>query len=61
MNSSRSIEEEWLMWTITIQGEADRVMYDLLAPMHAPAFAGDCRRALLDLADDFEARLRRAS
>jgi flavorubredoxin len=27
-----------------------------LAPMHAPAFTGDCRRALLDLADDFDRR-----
>lgn len=29
----------------------------MLAPMHAPAFAGDCRRALLDLADDVERRV----
>jgi flavorubredoxin len=28
-----------------------------LAPMHAPAFSGDCRRALLDLADDFDRRI----
>lgn len=28
-----------------------------LAPMHAPAFTGDCRRALLDLADDFDRRI----
>lgn len=30
---------------------------DTLAPMHAPAFTGDCRQALLDLADDFERRI----
>lgn len=29
---------------------------DTLAPMHAPAFTGDCRQALLDLADDFDRR-----
>ncbi len=28
-----------------------------LAPMHAPAFTGDCRQALLDLAGDFERRI----
>jgi flavorubredoxin len=28
-----------------------------LAPMHAPAFTGDCRAALLDLADDFDRRV----
>ncbi|MEA3054582.1 MAG: hypothetical protein QOD30_14 [Actinomycetota bacterium] len=28
-----------------------------LALMHGPAYAGDCRRALLDLADAYEARL----
>ena len=28
-----------------------------LALMHGPAFAGDCRQALLDLADAYEARL----
>jgi flavorubredoxin len=28
-----------------------------LALMHGPAFAGDCRRALLDLADAYEARM----
>ena len=27
-----------------------------LALMHGPAFAGDCRQALLDLADAYEAR-----
>lgn len=30
---------------------------DTLAPMHASAFTGDCRRALLDLADDFDGRV----
>jgi flavorubredoxin len=30
---------------------------ETLAPMHAPAFTGDCRRALLDLAADFDRRL----
>lgn len=30
---------------------------DTLAPMHASAFTGDCRRALLDLAEDFERRI----
>lgn len=30
---------------------------DTLAPMHAPAFTGDCRRALMDLADDFDRRI----
>lgn len=28
-----------------------------LAPMHAPAFSGDCRQALLDLADDLDRRV----
>jgi flavorubredoxin len=28
-----------------------------LAPMHAPAYTGDCRQALLDLAGDFERRI----
>ena len=28
-----------------------------LAPMHGPAFTGDCRTALLDLADDFDKRI----
>jgi hypothetical protein len=27
---------------------------DALASMHGPAFTGDCRAALLDLADDFD-------
>jgi flavorubredoxin len=39
-----------------------RAMADLeprtLALMHGPAFAGDCRQALLDLADAYEARFR---
>ena len=30
---------------------------DTLAPMHAPAFTGDCRAALLDLAADFQRRI----
>ena len=30
---------------------------EILAPMHAPAFTGDCRQALLDLADDFDRRI----
>jgi flavorubredoxin len=30
---------------------------ETLAPMHCPAFVGDCRHALLDLADDFERRI----
>lgn len=30
---------------------------DTLAPMHAPAFTGDCRKALADLADDFDRRI----
>ena len=30
---------------------------DTLAPMHGPAFTGDCRAALLDLADDFDKRV----
>jgi flavorubredoxin len=30
---------------------------DTLAPMHAPAFTGDCSGALLDLADDFDRRI----
>ena len=30
---------------------------ETLAPMHAPAFTGDCRRALLDLANDFDRRI----
>jgi flavorubredoxin len=29
---------------------------DTLALMHGPAFSGDCRAALLDLADDFDRR-----
>jgi flavorubredoxin len=31
-----------------------------LAPMHGPAFTGDCRAALLDLADDFDKRVAEA-
>jgi flavorubredoxin len=34
---------------------------ETLALMHGPAFTGDCRAALLALADDFEARTRRLS
>jgi flavorubredoxin len=30
---------------------------DTLAPMHSPAFAGDCRAALADLADDVDRRV----
>ena len=30
---------------------------ETLAPMHGPAFTGDCRTALLDLADDFDKRV----
>lgn len=30
---------------------------ETLAPMHAPAFVGDCRQALLDLAGDFDRRI----
>jgi flavorubredoxin len=30
---------------------------DTLALMHGPAFSGDCRTALLDLADDFDKRI----
>jgi flavorubredoxin len=30
---------------------------DTLAPMHAPAFTGDCRQALLGLANDFDRRI----
>lgn len=30
---------------------------DTLAPMHAPAYTGNCRQALLDLADDFQRRI----
>ncbi|MGZ8766310.1 MAG: oxygen-binding di-iron domain-containing protein [Acidimicrobiia bacterium] len=30
---------------------------DTLALMHGPAFTGDCRTALLDLADDFDRRI----
>lgn len=30
---------------------------ETLAPMHAPAFTGDCRAALIDLADDFDRRI----
>jgi flavorubredoxin len=30
---------------------------DTLALMHGPAFSGDCRAALLDLADDFDKRI----
>lgn len=40
----------------TIRRLAD-LEIDTLAPMHAPAFTGDCRRALLDLADDFARRI----
>lgn len=42
-------------------GAAIRRLADLdvatLAPMHAPAYTGDCRQALLDLADDFDRRV----
>lgn len=34
---------------------------DTLAPMHGPAYTGDCRKALLDLAGDFERRIAAAS
>ena len=34
---------------------------ETLAPMHAPAFSGDCRAALLGLADDYEARMASAA
>jgi flavorubredoxin len=30
---------------------------ETLAPMHAPAFSGDCRLALLGLAEDFDRRI----
>ena len=30
---------------------------ETLALMHGPAFTGDCREALLDLADDFDRRI----
>ena len=30
---------------------------ETLAPMHAPAFTGDCRAALIDLAADFDRRI----
>ncbi|HWL44010.1 MAG TPA: MBL fold metallo-hydrolase [Ilumatobacter sp.] len=30
---------------------------ETLAPMHAPAYTGNCRQALLDLADDFQRRI----
>lgn len=30
---------------------------ETLAPMHSPAFTGDCRSALLDLAEDFDRRV----
>jgi flavorubredoxin len=30
---------------------------DTLAPMHAPAYTGDCRTALIDLAADFDRRM----
>lgn len=34
---------------------------DTLALMHGPAFTGDCRTALLDLAADFDRRIPAAS
>ena len=34
---------------------------DTLAPMHGPAYVGDCRRALLALADDFQHRIESAT
>ncbi len=34
---------------------------DTLALMHGPAFSGDCRAALLDLADDFDRRITAAN
>jgi hypothetical protein len=30
---------------------------ETLAPMHAPAYTGDCRAALIDLAADFDRRI----
>jgi metal-dependent hydrolase (beta-lactamase superfamily II) len=30
---------------------------ETLAPMHCSAFTGDCRKAMLDLADDFDRRI----
>jgi hypothetical protein len=42
-------------------GETVRALAGLdvstLALMHGPAFSGDCRAALLDLADDFDKRM----
>ncbi|MGQ0615672.1 MAG: MBL fold metallo-hydrolase [Acidimicrobiia bacterium] len=32
-----------------------------LAPMHGPAYSGDCRKALLDLSNDFQHRIDQAS
>ena len=34
-----------------------RLDLETLAPMHAPAFTGDCPQALLDLANDFDRRI----
>ena len=44
----------------TLRGLAD-LDVDTLALMHGPAFSGDCRKALLDLADDFERRIAAAA
>jgi hypothetical protein len=46
-------------------GDVVRRLADLdvaaLTPMHGPAFTGDCRAALLDLADDLDQRVAAAT
>lgn len=41
----------------TIVRRLAQLEIETLAPMHAPAFSGDCGAALLDLAEDFDRRV----
>ena len=58
-------EDVYHAWSLAPQSSATvRRLADLdiatLALMHGPAFSGDCRAALLDLADDFDKRIAEA-
>ena len=58
-------EDVYHAWSLAPQSSATvRRLADLdiatLALMHGPTFSGDCRAALLDLADDFDKRIAEA-
>lgn len=65
--AARAIADEDSSWMSLApsSGAIIRRLADLdvvtLAQMHGPAFTGDCRRALLDLADSFDKRIAAAS